>query len=116
MLTEGEYVLKRGDTVLSVSASQAGGGMRPEGMTPPNGDFQKPEENGEPPALPDGEQPMHPDGERPDRPQGEQPPMNGERPERPNGERPNGFGGEQSTEASETFTIQKGASIFRVTA
>lgn len=110
-LKEGTYTLHSGDTQVVGQSGGFGGGMPPEGFTPP----ERPEggerpEGNKPPERPEGnEPPERPEGgERPTPPEGGFPPMDGgfvERPDRPNGEAPQ----EMSEQFMVSYTIGRNA-------
>ena len=113
-LKEGIYSLWSADKQLAYqSGGIMGGGMRPNGMTPPEG-FETPNEK------PDfqGEAPQK--GERPwgdfERPEGIDPPQGNERPERPeDNQNPNGdfnSNDNNTTELTTEFEIHNGANMF----
>lgn len=101
-MTPGEYTLWDGETQLQGSSGR-GGGMRPGGMTPPDGEGGPPPEGMEPP--------MGEGGQRPTRPEGMEPPQGdgGQRPERPNGNN-----APVSGDVSSVFTLVEGANYFQI--
>ncbi|MBQ4645443.1 MAG: carbohydrate-binding domain-containing protein [Clostridia bacterium] len=118
-LTEGEYSLWNGDSVISVATTKQGSGQMPrpefsEDMTMPE-EMEKPENIGERPEKPDDFEPpkdmenmMHPEnmGERPEMPENMTPPdglMGGKKPMN---------GNIISENLSSTFTITKGGNQF----
>ena len=120
-LTAGEYSLSCDGTTLSVSAGENfggmggfGGGMRPDGQIPPEG--ERPEwPEGETPQRPEGEMPPMGEGETPpEMPEGEVPPnwqpVDSARPDRGQG----GMGGFGNLEGSEVFSIADSANYFTV--
>jgi len=120
-LTAGEYSLSCDGTKLSVAAGENfggmggfGGGMRPDGQIPPEGERPEWPED-ETPQRPEGETPPMGEGETPpEMPEGEVPPNwqpgDGARPDRGQG----GMGGFGKLEGSEVFSIADGANYFTV--
>lgn len=126
-LEEDTYSLLSDDTKLSTSGGVIGGGMRPDGTTPPE-DFEGKEppqgfEGQEPPEGFEGTMPPN-NGERPELPEGFEgqeppedfkggtPPQNGLRPEKPNDQNSQQNGNETLKEPTTEFNITNGANTF----